>query len=377
MVRFGDVVRQVKDKADPETSGLERYVAGEHMDSNDLRLRRWGLIGDGYLGPAFHRHFHRGQVLYGSRRTYLRKVAVADFEGICANTTFVGTPSAEDLSPAYLPYVMQAEAFHAHSMRESKGSVNPYINWSDLTWYEFPLPPIERQVEVAALLDAGRDYVERLLQARAATAPVASAILRDAVEDAAAWTTYEEVTSTARAGGTPSRARDGNFGGAVPWLKSGEVTGDNIAVADESLTQEGLDASSAWLVPAGAVVVAMYGAGETRGKVGRLTRPMATNQAVLALLHDPEKTDADFFYRWLASRTENLRARAAGAVQPNLSKKLVLEEPFPALPLARQRAVATALNECAVTESALDGQTAATRQMLAQLRESLIGGHEA
>ena len=51
-VAFGDVVRQVKDRVDPEESGLERYVAGEHMDTDDLRIRRWGTIGDGYLGPC-------------------------------------------------------------------------------------------------------------------------------------------------------------------------------------------------------------------------------------------------------------------------------------------------------------------------------------
>ncbi|MCP3997609.1 MAG: restriction endonuclease subunit S, partial [bacterium] len=81
---FGDVVRHVKDKVDPDESGLERYIAGEHMNSDDLRIRRWGEIGDGYLGPAFHMRFKPGHVLYGSRRTYLRKVAVADFEGITA-----------------------------------------------------------------------------------------------------------------------------------------------------------------------------------------------------------------------------------------------------------------------------------------------------
>jgi type I restriction enzyme, S subunit len=105
-VRFGDVVRDVKLTVDPEESGLERYVAGEHMETDDLHIRRWGTIGDGYLGPAFHRKFVTGQVLYGSRRTYLRKVAVADFNGICANTTFVLEPMNGDLIPELLPFIM-------------------------------------------------------------------------------------------------------------------------------------------------------------------------------------------------------------------------------------------------------------------------------
>lgn len=136
-VKFGDVVRQCKEKADPETSGLERYIAGDHMDTDDLRLRRWGEIGSGYLGPAFRMRFKPGQILYGSRRTYLRKVAVADFEGICANTTFVLEPkNPNELLPEFLPFLMQTEAFNAFSVKNSKGSVNPYINFSDLARFE-------------------------------------------------------------------------------------------------------------------------------------------------------------------------------------------------------------------------------------------------
>lgn len=153
-VKFGDVVRKVNDRVDPETSGLERYVAGEHMDTDDLRIRRWGEIGEGYLGPAFHMRFQPGQVLYGSRRTYLRKVAMADFEGITANTTFVLESSSDSLLPEFLPFVMTTEAFHGHSIKQSKGSVNPYINFSDLTWYEFALPPIDEQRGIASLMRA-------------------------------------------------------------------------------------------------------------------------------------------------------------------------------------------------------------------------------
>ena len=145
-VKFGDVVRQVKDKVDPQTSGLERYVAGEHMNTDDLRIRRWGEINEDYLGPAFNMRFKPGQVLYGSRRTYLRKVAVPDFEGICANTTFVlESKDPNILLPELLPFIMQTEAFHEHSIKQSKGSVNPYINFSDLAWWEFALPPLEEQ----------------------------------------------------------------------------------------------------------------------------------------------------------------------------------------------------------------------------------------
>ncbi|MBN1937934.1 MAG: restriction endonuclease subunit S [Anaerolineae bacterium] len=162
-VKFGDVVRQVKDKVDAKSSGLKWYVGGEHMDTDDLRIRRRGEITDDYLGPAFHMRFQPGQVLYGSRRTYLRKVAVADFEGICANTTFVlESKDPNTLLPELLPFVMQTEAFHEFSITNSKGSVNPYINFSDLTEYEFALPPLAEQRRIAEVLKNSRSTVESI-----------------------------------------------------------------------------------------------------------------------------------------------------------------------------------------------------------------------
>ncbi|UFM64858.1 restriction endonuclease subunit S [Paracoccus sp. MA] len=176
-VAFGDVVRKVNDKVDPWDSGLERYVAGEHMDTDDLRIRRWGLIGDDYLGPAFHMRFKPGHVLYGSRRTYLRKVALADFEGITANTTFVlETKDPARLMPDLLPFLMQTEAFHSYSIKHSKGSVNPYINFSDLEAFEFLLPPIQEQARLVEALSASEAIkyafdaaIDALIATKAAT----------------------------------------------------------------------------------------------------------------------------------------------------------------------------------------------------------------
>ena len=71
--RFGDVAIQTKEIVDMDNTELTRYVAGEHMNSEDIHIRRWGTVGDGYLGPAFIRRFHKGDILYGSRRTYLKK----------------------------------------------------------------------------------------------------------------------------------------------------------------------------------------------------------------------------------------------------------------------------------------------------------------
>ena len=160
-VRMGDVVSQSKEKVDPAAGSVERYVAGEHMKTDNLAIESWGEVNDGYLGPAFHCRFRPGQVLYGSRRTYLRKVAVARFDGVCANTTFVLEPkNPQTLLAALLPFIMTTEGFHAFSISESKGSVNPYVNWSDVAKYEFDLPPVDQQRRIADLLWTVEDEME-------------------------------------------------------------------------------------------------------------------------------------------------------------------------------------------------------------------------
>jgi restriction endonuclease S subunit len=150
---LGELVQHSRRTVDPASGEVSRYVAGEHMETDQLEISKWGEIGDGYLGPAFIRRFSVGEVLYGSRRTYLRKLAVADFDGVCSNTTLVlNTKSQEVLLQDFLPFIMSTESFHAFSIRESKGSVNPYVNWTDLAKFEVLLPPVSMQKEIANLL---------------------------------------------------------------------------------------------------------------------------------------------------------------------------------------------------------------------------------
>lgn len=153
VVKFGDVVRQCKESVDRENNPFERYVEGGHMDSEDPHIHRWGEFGVDYVGPAFHRIFRKGQVLYGSRRTYLKKVAIADFDGITANTTFVcETKDPNIFMQELLPFLMLTDSFTEHSIRESKGSTNPYINWPDIAKYRFPLPPLDEQKRITEIL---------------------------------------------------------------------------------------------------------------------------------------------------------------------------------------------------------------------------------
>lgn len=161
---YCDVTEKLMRKIDPLTYGIERIVAGENLESEDFKIRTWQKIGEGYLGPAFHVIFKSGDILYGSRRTYLRKVSHADFDGVCANTTYVIKANEELLLQDLLKHIMLSERFTQYSIGVSKGSTNPYINWKDLDNFSFQIPDLETQKEIANVLDGILAIVEQLKQ---------------------------------------------------------------------------------------------------------------------------------------------------------------------------------------------------------------------
>ncbi len=163
-VKFGDVVQLAKARSqDPLADGFDRYVGLEHMEPGDLRIRSWGNVAD---GVTFTNVFQPGQVLFGKRRAYQRKVAVADFAGVCSSDIYVlQTKDAKALLPELLPFICQTDAFLNHAVGTSAGSLSPRTNWTSLAQFEFALPSIDQQVRTLALLTAGTNTVDQLLAA--------------------------------------------------------------------------------------------------------------------------------------------------------------------------------------------------------------------
>ena len=160
LVKFGDVVKLNTDRcADPVAEGIERYVGLEHIEPEDLRIRRWGLVA---AGITFTNHFKPGQVLFGKRRAYQRKVAVADFEGVCSSDIYVFEPKNDRLLPELLPFLCQTERFFEHAVGTSAGSLSPRTNWTQLAEYEFVLPPLEEQRRVAQFLQSIEQNLEAI-----------------------------------------------------------------------------------------------------------------------------------------------------------------------------------------------------------------------
>lgn len=160
------------------------------------------------------------------------------------------------------------------------------------------------------------------------------------IPDNWAWTRLGEVGNW-RSGATPNRSDTRYFGGATPWVKSGEVEQDWITETDEYLTVEALAEYSLPLIPPDSVLVAMYGA--NAGEVGLLGVEAVTNQAVVAgtLYVD---MSSRYVRRYVQSSRRRLESLTSGAAQPNLSGIKVKNSPLPLPPLAEQVRIAAKLD---------------------------------
>ena len=176
-VAFGDLVRLSKERTkDPEADRYERVVGLEHIDPGDLRIRRWADIAE---GTTFTSVFRPGQVLFGKRRAYQRKVAVADFTGVCSGDIYVLEPSSDALMPELLPFICQTDAFFNHAVSTSAGSLSPRTNWKSLADFEFLLPPIQEQARWIEALQSFENTIECLRSLREAS----TKLLRSGLDD--------------------------------------------------------------------------------------------------------------------------------------------------------------------------------------------------
>ena len=124
-------------------------------------------------------------------------------------------------------------------------------------------------------------------------------------------------------GGTPDRNHPEYWNGNIPWIKTGELQNDIITNAEEYITEEGLNNSSAQVFNINTILVAMYGQGKTRGMTALLKTPASTNQACAGLTVTNSNVQIEYLWQCLIGAYDAIRSEAAGSGQPNLSATLI------------------------------------------------------
>ena len=162
-VLLGDVARERKETCKGSKAGYP-IVGLEHMVPEEITLTAWSEDSEN----TFSKMFHKGDVLFGRRRAYLKKAAVAPFDGICSGDITVIEANADRIYPELLPFIIQNDDLFDFAVGKSAGSLSPRVKWEHLKNYEFELPEMGKQRELAELLwamDATRKSYQKLITA--------------------------------------------------------------------------------------------------------------------------------------------------------------------------------------------------------------------
>ena len=155
----------------------------------------------------------------------------------------------------------------------------------------------------------------------------------------------EDICLNITSGGTPKSTNEAFYNPQeIPWLKTGEVNYCRIYDTEKYISKEGLYNSSAKIIPTNSVIVAMYGQGDTAGRVAINKIPLTTNQACCNLIINDKVADCEFVYYKLSTLYEKMVSLKNGGAQPNLNVKIIKSIEISLPPLPVQQRIASILS---------------------------------
>lgn len=144
-VKFEKIALNISERVEPQKTTLDTYVGLEHLDPDNLAIARTGKPDD-VIGTKLK--IYKGDIIFGKRRAYQRKVAVSHFDGIASAHSMILRANENHIEKNFLPFFMQSDVFLSRAVQISEGSLSPTIKWKTLASQEFILPKKEKQKEL-------------------------------------------------------------------------------------------------------------------------------------------------------------------------------------------------------------------------------------
>ena len=246
-------------------------------------------------------------------------------------------------------------------------------HWSIAKELLIPIPSLEEQNRIVGILDtftASIDNLkEQIAQRRKQYEYYRDQLLDLEEKEGVEMKTIKDVCRKICSGGTPSTSKHEYYGGSIPWLRTQEVDWKEIYDTEIKITEEAIAHSSAKIIPANCVIVAMYGA--TAAKVAINKIPVSTNQACCNLEIDPQKALYKYVFHWLCKEYQNLKAMGEGS-QNNINGQKVKDYPIPVPPLSEQQQIVDILDKFEASIQNLEAQLSQREKQYEYYRNKLL-----
>ena len=286
--RFDQIAENSTAKKKPEESDRGRYVGLEHLDPGTLEVTRWGAEvtpkGDKLL-------MKKGDVLFGRRRAYQKKVGIAPFDGIFSAHGMVLRPKADVVDPMFFPFFISSDIFLDEAIRVSVGSLSPTANWKDLRTLEFDLPSPGKQRELAGILSEAESLKGHYRKMLTTCDDVVKSQFVEmfALQVDGEVVALRDCCASICGGKTPSMKHPEYYGGNVPFIKSGDVKDDSVSSGSLWLSDTALEEAGVKLIPQNSVLVVTRSALlQRKVSTAICNKTVAINQDIKAFIPNEE-----------------------------------------------------------------------------------------
>ncbi len=189
--KFSDIAYNITEKRMPVPGDEKTYIGLEHLDSGSLKVRRWGSVVE-LKGQKLV--MAKGDILFGRRNTYLRRVAIAPHDGLFSAHGMILHPNTDVIDAEFFPFFIYSDYFMNATIRISVGSLSPTVNWKTLKDLEFDIPELKEQRKFAklfrAIMDVKEGYEELLIQTDELVKSQFIEMFGDPVDNEKGWPAY-------------------------------------------------------------------------------------------------------------------------------------------------------------------------------------------
>ena len=290
-VRFDQIAKEVRNTFSGDKAGVP-IVGLEHIIPNELLLSDHDIDTEN----TFTKAFKKGQILFGRRRAYQQKAAVATFDGICSGDITVIEPIDGAVCPELLPFIIQNERFFEHAVRGSAGSLSPRVKWEHLSSYEIELPSYEEQVKLANTLWAAYNLKTSY---KTLLTSIDEMVKSQFIEMFGCKTPNAKVGDVSSVVSGKSISKDlEDIPGDIAYVKVADFNlpenNKYIQVSSRYVTSE--NANSSKLIPPGTIIFAKNGAASMSNKKRLTAIECCIDMNTLAIIPNSQKVDSGFLY---------------------------------------------------------------------------------
>ena len=362
-VKFGDIAQQIVERIDdPQKSGYNSYIGLEHIESEQINIQKYG---DAKEVKSSKFLCKKGDIIFGRRRAYLRKLAVCDRDSLVSSDAMVIRPKKEVIKK-YLILMMQTDYFWEKAISLSAGSLSPRVKWRELSTIEFYLPPFDVQKKISDILWSIQDNlekIEKLIQ-------ITEKLKKELLEELITRRKWKLINFGEKISLVKGKAPKKELGEIKSNLKLPYLNTDSLR---DSLQNIFLPKNDFMVEVTNKDVIILWdgsNAGEIfRGKEGYLSSTMTK------LVYDKTEYDNNFLYYFLKTKEFEIKSKCKGTGIPHVDKEIIESLQLPLISYQEQQKIVKILEQIFNAQYAFQENLNITRILKKKLTNEFLSGN--